>query len=137
MAGRIRHALANRGDQQLGGIPLNEMAALLGHDVDGVGRQTRQLEHVGRGAVDQRATSPGWEHLAAGISERRLAKQEDLAARLASYMCMLRATDDTRKVALWLGHASPATTDTFYLPGGDASVLRWHKAAHRGLPTAA
>lgn len=29
---------------------------------------------------------------------------------------MLRATGDTRKVALWLGHASPQTTDTFYLP---------------------
>jgi integrase/recombinase XerD len=29
---------------------------------------------------------------------------------------MLRATGDTRKVALWLGHASPATTDAFYLP---------------------
>jgi integrase/recombinase XerD len=29
---------------------------------------------------------------------------------------MLRATGDTCKVALWLGHASPATTDAFYLP---------------------
>lgn len=29
---------------------------------------------------------------------------------------MLRATGDTRKVALWLGHASSATTDNFYLP---------------------
>ena len=29
---------------------------------------------------------------------------------------MLRATGDTRKVALWLGHASSATTDAFYLP---------------------
>jgi len=29
---------------------------------------------------------------------------------------MLRATGDTRKVALWLGHANSATTDNFYLP---------------------
>jgi site-specific recombinase XerD len=28
---------------------------------------------------------------------------------------MLRATGDTRKVALWLGHANSATTDAFYL----------------------
>jgi integrase/recombinase XerD len=36
---------------------------------------------------------------------------------------MLRATGDTRKVALWLGHATPATTDAFYLPADPTEKL--------------
>jgi site-specific recombinase XerD len=36
---------------------------------------------------------------------------------------MLRATGDTRKVALWLGHATSATTDAFYLPADPTEKL--------------
>ena len=36
---------------------------------------------------------------------------------------MLRATHDTRKVALWLGHATSATTDAFYLQADPTEKL--------------
>ena len=98
VARSLRAWLVARGDRELPELFLSASGDAL----------TRSgLEYVVHKHADQAAET------CASLREKRVSPH---VLRHTCAVNMLRAFGDTRKVALWLGHASSQTTDTFYLP---------------------